>query len=220
MAQKTIPQLNADIAVRFSDNTTGLITPAITRTELTDLVDSHLNKVDPTATSIVAVTDFTNGLKKGGINVLTGNRAYANGYIIDSALQTTFAALTTPYIVNFGTAFNSTTTSSFTISNAGRFRYTGTPTINANIMVSILAVMVGVGGSTARRYKFHIAKNGTPITAAVMKTQYTAGYYNNCVTLGSHISLATNDYLELYVSAIDATSTLNVDTVQILVEGF
>ncbi len=220
MAQKTIAQLNADVSTRFPDNTTGLITPAITRTEFTDIIDSHLNKVDTTATSIAAVTDFTNGLQKGGINVLTGNRAYAHGYIVDSALQTTFAALNTPYIVNFGTAFLSNVVSGFTISTAGRFTYTGTPTITANITATINAVMVGVGGSTTRRYKFWIAKNGTAITQAVMKTQYTAGYYDNCVVQGSYITLATGDYLELYVSAIDATSILNVDTVAITLEGF
>jgi hypothetical protein len=80
--------------------------------------------------------------------------------------------------------------------------------------------MVGVGGSTTRRYKFWIAKNGTAITEAVMKSQFEAAYYNNCGLIGAYISLATNDYLELYVSAIDATSTLNVDTVSIQVEGF
>ena len=53
-----------------------------------------------------------------------------------------------------------------------------------------------------------------------MKTQYTAGYYDNCVVQGSYITLATGDYLELYVSAIDATSILKVDTVAITLEGF
>lgn len=220
MSQKSTTQINSDIISTCPDNNTGDITPAILRARLQDINESALNNTTTSAQTIDGECDFVGGLKSNSINVLTGNRAYAHGYIVDSALQTTFAALNTPYIVNFGTAFLSNVVSGFTISTAGRFTYTGTPTITANITATINAVMVGVGGSTTRRYKFWIAKNGTAITQAVMKVQFSGAQYDNCVVDGSYITLATGDYLELYVSAIDATSTLNVDTVAITLEGF
>jgi hypothetical protein len=137
--------------------------------------------------------------------------AVAQGNIVDSALTTTFAGIGAgnEVIVNFGTAWVADVSRRFTISNAGRFTYTGDIDIEVMAQSSIYA---SIGGGATRVYNFYIAKNGTIIDSSASQRDYDGTNSGSSATQ-SVVSLSTNDYIELYVRAETATTALTADTV-------
>lgn len=110
MSSKTRAQLAAEIVTQIPDNTTELITPAMVRGVLTDMVDSANNLIDGASQSIV----FSSvGAVNGGINSV----------IIGSPLSVIAAGVTNSIIIG-GTHItvtqSNTTSINGTIINAGQ----------------------------------------------------------------------------------------------------
>ena len=99
------------------------------------------------------------------------------------------------------TAISST---NFTHSN-NKLLYSGTPTSRFFVTVTVtLDVATGTDNLSVQ-----IFKNGSLITGAESRTTNTAGLPNN-VTVITDVSLATNDYLEIYVENEDTTENIDV----------
>jgi hypothetical protein len=139
--------------------------------------------------------------------------AVAQGYIVDSALTTTFSGTGAgnEVIVNFGTAWLDSLSYKFTVTTAGVYTYTGVDPIDVFTQADIYAT---VSGGAARTYNFYWRKNSTTDLSSVSQIEYdgTLALSNSCSTIES---MVTGDTLALYVRAETATTTLTVDTVSI-----
>jgi len=118
-----------------------------------------------------------------------------------------------PEVVNFGTSFVSDIADKFTISTAGRFTYTG---ILATLVRVSVTSFVTMGGGAARFRNMYIAKNGTVVTSSIA-TQRLDGTNAATMVCNSLVSLATNDYVELFIEAETAVTATTVDTASIIV---
>jgi len=141
----------------------------------------------------------------------------AQGYIVGSALNTTFAGTGAgnEVLVNFGAAFLADIQNKFTISTAGRITYTGVFSTSIYFTANLYSI---VAGGAARTYIFYLAKNGTIITSSGSKEQFDGSSPAN-VSVASLTQMQNGDYLELKVMAVTATTSLNVDTASIKVLG-
>lgn len=139
--------------------------------------------------------------------------ALAQGHIVDSALNTTFSGTGSgnEVLVNFGTAFAGDSPLRFTISTAGRYTYTGDVDIVVLVTSSLYSTITG---GASRTYNYYMGKNGTIILSSVSQRDYDGSNFG-AVNCGSLVTLSTNDYIELFVRAETATTSLNVDTCSI-----
>lgn len=137
----------------------------------------------------------------------------AQGGIIGSALSTTFSGLGSgnSVLVNFGTAFIKDIEDQFTVSTAGRIKYIGKETrlffVDATLFGSI------AGGAT-RQYVYTVAKNGGQIISSSSKTEYD-GSNPGANSVTSLVEMVEDDFIEIKVFAVTATTTLVVDTCSI-----
>ena len=89
----------------------------------------------------------------------------------------------------------------------GQLRYTGTPTTNVFITASIMLEIVA--SAVDKELVFAVTKNGTIVTGAK-----TGGYcprvHTNSVpmSISGFASMATNDYLNLWVGNVDSTDNV------------
>lgn len=177
----------------------------------------YANNIDASAggTVITGYTTSDTGWIVHANYGIAASLRQGQGYIENNATATTFTGTGSgnEVVTNFGTGFNSGVASGFTISNAGRFTYTGISSrsflVHANIFASI-------AGGASRTYNWYIAKNGTIIASSVSQRSYDGTNAGSC-SCTSVVSLSTNDYVELYIRAETATTSLTADTVSITV---
>jgi len=100
----------------------------------------------------------------------------------------------------------------------GRLRYTGTPTINCLFLASAsLEIDTSI---VNKEFGLAIHKNGTLITGTKIVGFSPATTVNsvNLVTFG-YASMATNDYVSIFVANIDSTDNLTIRTAQVMGMG-
>ena len=141
---------------------------------------------------------------------LPSSASAAQGSIESNATATSFSltGAGNEVAVAFGTGFVGDVEQNFTISNAGRYTYNAEQTKTFYVDATMYA---SIGGGATREYVYYIAKNGTIIGSSESKRTYdgsNAGA-NSCSSI---VTLATTDYIELYVVANTATTALTVDT--------
>lgn len=69
MSQKTKTSLKAGVASNFPDNTSGAISPLVTRTQHIDEIDSALNLLETALQTVTGQVNFTGGLQVSGANI-------------------------------------------------------------------------------------------------------------------------------------------------------
>ena len=126
-------------------------------------------------------------------------------YVFDSNANTVATLANTPYKVNYtaGTATNEYS-SSFTVNtttNLGRVTYTGSKTRFFKI-----DNFIAFKCSSTSYVDFFLRKNGTTSLKSTTSKQYSTTDIIN-ITISSFISLAQNDYIELYLSSFLASRT-------------
>lgn len=134
------------------------------------------------------------------------------GLYISSTAQTTIAgAGTAVKMAGTTTAFD---VQNFTHSN-NKLLYSGAPTSRFFVWASVsLDVATGTDELSVQLFK-----DGSLITGADSRTVNTATLPNN-VTVMASVSLATNSYVEIYVSNIDTTENIDATQAQMFVIGF
>jgi hypothetical protein len=96
-----------------------------------------------------------------------------------------------------------------------RLRYTGTPTVNCMFMASAsLEIDTSI---VNKEFAIALHKNGTLITGTKMVGFSPATTVNsvNITTMG-YASMATNDYVSIFVANIDSTDNLTLRTAQLM----
>ena len=118
-----------------------------------------------------------------------------------NSTATTISTTSTP--VKVAGTFVSGSASSFTVDTTGKLTYTGSTTTTVHLTASVTLGVVGTNQDLA----VHLAKNGTVISAAKISRLVSASDTAN-VGVFYNVSVATSDYLEVFVS--NATTTNNI----------
>lgn len=126
-------------------------------------------------------------------------QTYGQVTIHGNSTNTTITTAGTPVLVA-GT-WAAGTTSNFTATTGGRLTYTGTPTY---VVGAVASVTLRPDSASNQTLTVQLAKNGAVISAAKITRIVSFGATAN-VSINYNVSMATNDYLELYVS--NGTST-------------
>tara|TARA_R110001606_G_scaffold131718_1_gene267701 strand:+ start:858 stop:1703 length:846 start_codon:yes stop_codon:yes gene_type:complete len=157
----------------------------------------------PTIASIVAGSGIsvtavnTNGIQITSIADAINAQVSMHG----NSTATTISTTSTP--VKVAGTFVSGSASSFTVDTTGKFTYTGSTTTTVHLTASVTLDVVG----TNQDLTVHLAKNGTVISAAKISRLVSASNTAN-VGVFYNVSVATSDYLEVFVS--NATTTNNI----------
>ena len=131
------------------------------------------------------------------------------GYYWSSASSTTLSAATPAKAAGTTTAFSGG--NGFTHVASNRIRYDGTTTRVFHVTASFSAATT-TGADTA---KFHIYENGSLVTGATV-TREVANNDIGAVCVQAQVSLATNDYVEVWLETTGGDD-LTVQDGQVLV---
>jgi hypothetical protein len=164
----------------------------------------------PTFVSLVAGAGMTITSVGNTVEVINSSAvAIANGqcYMQANATATVIASTATPVLVA-GT-WTADLQVQFTASAAGRLTYTGTATTVRRVETSIS--LDPTSGSN-QDISVYIAKNGAVIAATRMST-FISNASHRSMSTSWMVSLATNDYIEVFVQNSTATNNILVDRV-------
>lgn len=160
----------------------------------------------PTIASIVAGAGISIAtVNDSGIEISSiADAIYGQLTIHGNSTNTAIAVAGTPVLVagTWAAGINS----SFTVTTGGRMTYTGTTTEVVSAVASITLVPALGVNQTLTAY---IAKNGTPISNAKI-TRIVSSTESANVSLSFNVSLANNDYLELFVANETGTNDVLV----------
>ncbi len=136
-----------------------------------------------------------------GLNTEKDDVASGNIYISSSA-ETTIATKDIPVKI----AGITTAASLFrvTMPNNNRLAYIGTKTRRFQVIVSLTAS----AAAKNRNFSFHIFKNGSKLPESTQSMKLSADVSAGSLTLSCTLSLATNDYLEVWTE--NNTDNLNI----------
>jgi len=183
----------AKISHNFTANTDGL--PILLNT----------TAASPTIASIVAGSGISvTAVNDAGIQITSiADEIYAQVVLHGNATATAITTQDTP--VKVAGTFITDAAASFTTDATGRLTYTGSTTTVVQFVASVTLVPVG----TNQLLTIQLAKNGVPITNAKMTRTVSAGASGN-VSIVFNISMATSDYVELFVANNSSTNDITV----------
>ena len=159
----------------------------------------------PTIASIVAGSGISvTAVNDAGIQITSiADEIYAQVVLHGNATATVITIQNTP--VKVAGTFVTDAAASFTTDATGRLTYTGSTTTVVQFVASVTLVPVG----TNQLLTIQLAKNGVPITNAKMTRTVSAGVSGN-VSIVFNISMATSDYVELFVANNSSTNDITV----------
>lgn len=165
-----------------------------------------------------AITGYSPGdeaWKVEGNSGIQNSIVGAQGAVIGNATATVFGGLSTPIKVDVGTGFVAGDTDQFSVATDGRITYTGDTDVSVLASANIFG---SVAGGAARNYRYYFTINGTVESASVSEQQYDGSNPGNN-GLNALLQLSENDYIEVWVEAITATTNLTVETMSVQVIG-
>ena len=160
----------------------------------------------PTIASIVAGSGISvQAVNTGGIEITSiADQIYSQVTMQGNSTATTIATQSTA--VKVAGTWVVQTESNFTGNTTGRLTYTGSTTEVVSANVSITFSHAGSGTDNLAVY---IAKNGSVLTASKLTRAVTGNSRGNVGTF-FNVSMATSDYLEVFVANDSDTSNITV----------
>ncbi len=134
-----------------------------------------------------------------------------------------FENISTPYTLTYPATYtkvNPTTTASgtgalVTEATTTRLTYTGTPTILCNVFATI---SIDQSAGANRDIRMAVYKNGTKVDGSVVITT-TQSALKQVMSIQADVSMATNDYVEIYAQNDGASGDLKVYTLNLMLES-
>ena len=159
----------------------------------------------PTIASIVAGSGISvAAVNAGGIQITSiADEINAQVSMHGNSTATTISTQNVP--VKAAGTFVAGTFSSFTVDTTGKLTYTGSTTTTILLTASVTLDVVG----TNQNLTVHLAKNGTVISAAKISRLVSSSNTAN-VGVFYNVSVATSDYLEVFVSNGTGTNNITV----------
>lgn len=161
----------------------------------------------PTFASLVAGTGISLASASSTITITNSTAsAQARGqvYMQGNATATVIASTATPVLVAGTWTVDLST--NMTPTTAGRITYTGTTT---QVLTINAALSINPAAGAAQNIQAYLYKNGTAIAGSRIESIISTGVYLS-VPLVYQISMATNDYIEIYVQNSTATNNITV----------
>lgn len=185
------PQNGIEIEHNFTVDTTG------------EPLMQNISDPSPIFVSIVAGVGI-NVTTSGNTIVIDNQLAaiYGQVYMQGNATATTISSTATP--VKVAGTWTADISNSFTGTTGGRLTYTGTET--QIIRVSAVATLSPTSGSN-QHISLYVAKNGTVISGSRQQSHISNGS-DMPIAVVWQVSMATNDYIELFVQ--NGTTTNNI----------
>ena len=144
-------------------------------------------------------------VKQGSIYVST-----ASATTIAGAANVTPSSLTNMVAIETAATFTlstAPTANEFDMNTDGQLRYTGTPTTNVFFTASVMLEIVTA--AVDKELVFAVTKNGTIVTGAKTGGICPATTVNSVpMSISGYASMATNDYLNLWVGNVDSTDNV------------
>tara|TARA_R110002020_G_scaffold129753_1_gene290293 strand:+ start:410 stop:1000 length:591 start_codon:yes stop_codon:yes gene_type:complete len=144
-------------------------------------------------------------VKQGSIYVST-----ASATTIAGQANVTANSLTNMVAVETAATFTlstSPTANEFDMNTDGQLRYTGTPTTNVFFTASVMLEIVT--SAVSKEMVMAVTKNGTIITGAKTGGMSPSVTVNSTpMSISGYASMATNDYLNIWVGNVDSTDNL------------
>eukprot|EP00916_Digyalum_oweni_P011075 GHVL01018409.1.p2 GENE.GHVL01018409.1~~GHVL01018409.1.p2 ORF type:complete len:197 (+),score=28.66 GHVL01018409.1:432-1022(+) len=143
--------------------------------------------------------------KQGSIYIST-----AGATTIAGQANVTANSLTNMVAVETGGTFTlstAPTANEFDMNTDGQLRYTGTPTTNVFFTASVMLEIVT--SAVSKETVMAVTKNGTIVTGAKTGGMSPSVTVNSTpMSIAGYASMATNDYLNLWVGNVDSTDNL------------
>jgi hypothetical protein len=163
--------------------------------------------LSPTFVSLVAGTGITLAAASDTITITNAPAAAqvrGQVYMQGNSTATVIASTATPVLVA-GTWTVDLSTNA-TCTTAGRITYTGTTT---QILKINAALSLDPASGSNQNLQVYLYKNGAAIAGSRMESKINHGEHKE-VSLVYQISMATNDYIEIYVQNSTATNNITV----------
>jgi hypothetical protein len=163
--------------------------------------------LSPTFVSLVAGTGITLAAASDTITITNAPAAAqvrGQVYMQGNSTATVIASTATPVLVA-GTWTVDLSTNA-TCTTAGRITYTGTTT---QILKINAALSLDPASGSNQDLQVYLYKNGAAIAGSRMESKINHGEHKE-VSLVYQISMATNDYIEIYVQNSTATNNITV----------
>jgi hypothetical protein len=168
----------------------------------------NISDPSPTFVSIVAGTGID--VETSGETIVISNQLasiYGQVYMQGNATATTIASTSTP--VKVAGTWTVDIETNFTGTTGGRLTYTGAET--QVVRVSAALTLSPVSGAN-QHISVYVAKGGSVITGSRQQAHITNGA-DMVIPLTWQLSMATNDYIELFVQNGTATNNITVSRV-------
>jgi hypothetical protein len=163
--------------------------------------------LSPTFVSLVAGTGITLTAASSTITITNAPAAAqvrGQVYMQGNATATVIASTATPVLVA-GTWTVDLSTNA-TCTTAGRITYTGTTT---QILTINAALSLDPASGSNQNIQVYLYKNGSAIAGSRIESKINSGEHL-AVPLVYQVSMATNDYIEIYVQNSTATNNITV----------
>jgi hypothetical protein len=133
-------------------------------------------------------------------------------YMIANATATTISS-TASYTKVLGTT-TSGVLSGFTMPSNNRLTYTGTTTLNFRVNVAAACTF----GNNNQVYRISVFKNGVLVASSEMQQSNTATGENKSSPCQCAVSLATNDFIEVFIRNTTATNNITVSFLNVIIK--
>jgi hypothetical protein len=136
------------------------------------------------------------------------SRSYGYIYFNDN-LTTTSTSPNNTYVKVAGTT-TATTIQKFTSPSSNRLTYISKRTILAKVLITI----IGKSPTNGADFTFALGKNGAVITTPKQSTGSLVNNQSFTMILETEVSMATNDYLEVFIKTTTSTSSVVISDLQ------
>lgn len=179
---------------------------------ITGITNGDLKVALYVGTGTYVTGTFSNNWEVEADNLTTQEDAVATGNVyLTSAASTSFTAANTP------TKISGTTTSTdlfrVTSPSSNRLTYAGRKTRTFRV----IAAVSGSPGGSSQVYDFYIAKNGVIVSESLQEIKLTNTTDEQSATISCDVSMAPNDYIEVWVKNTTSTSALTVQSLNLSV---
>ncbi len=150
-------------------------------------------------------------VEASGLNTQKDDVSSGNLYV-SSSVTTTFSAVNTPTKI-LGTT---TSTNLFRVSSPtnNRLQYTGAKTKTFLVICSMSIIF----GGNNKVYSFYVTKNGVKLTESMVTVKSNATADQNVIPISCTVSLAPNDYIEIWGQNNIDNSAITVSSMNLAIK--
>jgi hypothetical protein len=204
---------NIQIVSGLRSTTSGNSAVGLDISGITSLTTGSLRSSIYTGTGTKVNGTFSSAwdVSSSGLTAESDDNAYGSIYI-SSSTATPLATANVP-LKAYGTT-SAETLQRFTMPTDNRLTYTGTKTR----VFQVTATFSTLAEADGKFYSMYIYKNGSAIGGSRQKSKQQKGNEPNSIALSCNVSLATNDYIEVWIENNSDNKNFTVDQMNLSIK--